>query len=479
MTTAPITNNSLLPTGLGSGLGNAAVSHAAVLHRPWPGAALGAGAAGHQLRLPRQPDQRGRHGQRHRRQRRHQHLGPDRLRAADQLAGQLRQVRLHRPGRPGDLSALPRARHQQHAAAQLAGASTCSRRTSARTRPRSTTSRSSRRSPTTSSSRPAGIASNFTTVQHNYLGGNVGNAVEIDPNTRLLNGAPNPYFGRAYTVSQQGDDIYLSDLNEQERISLAYTLDFTKNDNWTKWLGHHNLLAFYQHRENDTNSYRYREEVLDAHSWNSTTDIGNNASGPSGSINQRFYLSNAGAAVSYAPGTFINSAFTYPVTWYNTQLNGGTWTNENAKLAPDHLPGLDVQGAAAGLELFRQPAGLPAQRRPGPHLRPAPRLRARPHHRRRDRRPGHRPDRRGQSPVLEHANGLAGGWNLSDGITRQAGGVLHIPAKWLSVHYNQSDNFQVAGLGEDQFGNVLPNPTGTARTTASPCRSLTTSSWPR
>ena len=57
------------------------------------------------------------------------------------------------------------------------------------------------------------------------------------------------------------------------------------------------------------------------------------------------------------------------------------------------------------------------------------------------------------------ANNLPGGWSGADGITRQAGGVLHIN-KWLSVHYNQSDNFQVTGLGEDFFGNVLPNPSG-------------------
>jgi hypothetical protein len=30
----------------------------------------------------------------------------------------------------------------------------------------------------------------------------------------------------------------------------------------------------------------------------------------------------------------------------------------------------------------------------------------------------------------------------------------------LSVHYNQSDNFTVTSLGEDEFGNVLPLPTG-------------------
>ena len=299
----------------------------------------------------------------------------------------------------------------------------------------------------------------FTTSQHNYMGGNVGNALEIDPNTRLLNGAPNPYFGRVYTPEQQGDDIYQSDLNEQERIALAYTLDFTKNSNWTKWLGHHNVLAFYQHRENDTNSFRYREQVVDSHSWNSTTDIGNNASGPSGSIGERFYLSNTGAAVSYSPGTFTNASFTYPVTWYNTALNGGTWTNENTKLAPAVFPTSSfksqqqVWSYSGGLQDYLLNDRLVltfGQRHDYERVRQTTNLTVDPATGLTDQ---------SNLGIWNTANGQPGGWTPADGITRQAGGVLHI-LKWLSVHYNQSDNFQVSGLGEDFFGNVLPNPSG-------------------
>jgi outer membrane receptor protein involved in Fe transport len=299
----------------------------------------------------------------------------------------------------------------------------------------------------------------FTTAQHNYLGGNVGNALEIDPNTRLLNGAANPYFGRVYTILQQPDDIYQSDLNEQERIALAYQFDFTKNANWTKWLGHHSVLAFYQHRENDTNSIRYREEVVDAHSWNSTTDIGGNSNGPSGTIPERFYLSDTGAAVSYSPGTFVNSSFTYPVTWYNTALNGGTWTNENTKVAPAIFPASttksqqQVWSYSGGVQdyLFNDRLVLTfGQRHDYERIRSTLAVTVDPNTGLTDL---------GNLSQWDTTNGQPGGWNSSDGITRQAGGVLHV-TKWLSVHYNQSDNFQVAGQADDQFGNVLPNPTG-------------------
>jgi len=304
----------------------------------------------------------------------------------------------------------------------------------------------------------------FTSAQHNYLGGNVGNALEVDPNIRLLNGAPNPYLNRPYTIMQQGDDLYVAGLNEQERVSLAYQLDFTKNANWSHWLGHHNLLAFYQHRENDTNTVRYREEVVDAHSWNSTTDIGNNASGPSGSDAERYYLSDSGNAVSYSPAMFVNSTFTYPVTWYNTALNGGTWTNEPAKLAPAIFDATTVKNQqqvwsySGSLQdyLFNDDLVLTFGQR---HDYERARSSVNP-----TIDPGTGLTDLDNLQFWNTANGYPGGWVLSGGITRQAGAVLHIPGlKWLTIHYNQSENFQVAGLGYDQLGNVLPNPNGNGK----------------
>jgi hypothetical protein len=295
----------------------------------------------------------------------------------------------------------------------------------------------------------------FNTNQHNYQGGNVGNAIQVDPNTRFLNGTPNPYFAEPFIALDQPDDIINQDLNEQERLQVVYQLDFTKNANWTKWLGHHTMDAFYQHRENDTNSWRYRLEVLDAHSWNSTTDIGPNSNGPSGVLAQRFYLSNGGSAVSYSEGTFVNTNFTFPLTWYNTQLNGGTWTNEPVKLGPTIFPAStsktqqQVWSYAGSLQDYLIDDRLVltfGQRHDYERNRTTGALTGDP------------------TTGLTDIDNLSqwASWVNADGITRQAGGVLHI-TKWLSVHYNQSANFQVASLGEDLFGNVLPNPSGTGK----------------
>jgi outer membrane receptor protein involved in Fe transport len=295
----------------------------------------------------------------------------------------------------------------------------------------------------------------FTTIQHNYMGGNVGNAVLIDPNTRFLNGSPNPYFGEPFTVVQQPADNTDQDLNEQERLSLVYQLDFTKNNNWTKWLGHHTVQAFYQHQEEDTSVSSWRLEVLDAHSWNSTTDIGGPSSSLTDSLTERYYLSNGGAGISYDDGAFVNTNFTFPVTWYNTQLNGGTWTNESTKLGQALVPVStnktqeQVWSYAGSLQDYLLNDRLVltlGQRHDYERSRVTDGLTVDP------------------TTGLTDVDNLSqfSNWNYADGITRQAGGVLHL-TKWLSAHYNQSDNFQVTSLGEDEFGNVLPNPSGTGK----------------
>jgi hypothetical protein len=293
----------------------------------------------------------------------------------------------------------------------------------------------------------------FTTVEHNYIGVSFGDSVQIDPNTRFLNGTPNPYFGLPYLQEGQGDDLAKQVLNEQERLSLVYQLDFSKNDNWSKWLGRHTLQAFYQHREIDAGNQDYRLEVLDAHSWSSTTNIGSaSTSTPQGTVTERFLLSNSGAAVSFSPGQFVNTNFTYPLTWYNTQLNGGTWTNENVKLGPTpFVTGNDrtqqqiwsYEGSMQNYLLDDRLVLTFGQRH------------------------DYERNRVTQGLTVDPNTGLTDLGNLSqwsnwvnaDGITRQYGGVLHL-TNWLSVHYNRSNNFQVSGLGEDQFGNVLPNPSG-------------------
>jgi hypothetical protein len=297
----------------------------------------------------------------------------------------------------------------------------------------------------------------FQNLQRNYQGADAGNAIVIDPNTRLLNGTPNPFFGDVYTPVNETGDNYYTEPTTEERLSLVYQLDFTKNNNWTKWFGHHTLQAYYGHMDKLTTTYGTYENVLDAHSWWSTTDIGNNDS--FALKDQNLYLSsNGNSTVQFSPGEFLNHNFTYPLTWYNTQLNGGTWTNENVKIGPvyaaddvekDEQQVWSYSGSLQSYLLDDRLVVTLGQRHDYERARASFDQYALP---------------------VDPTTGLTdtsylsqwSNWTYADGITRQAGAVAHL-TKWLSVHYNQSDNFTVTSLGEDAFGNVLPSPTGTGK----------------
>ena len=233
----------------------------------------------------------------------------------------------------------------------------------------------------------------FTTVQENNLGENVGNAVMIDPNTRFLNGAPNPYFGDPFMVVQTPEDTASQQRNEQERLALAYQLDFTTGDGWTRWLGHHSLQVFYEHRENDTDTRRNLLAVLDAHSWDSTTDVGNGASGPAGSVAERFYLGRTGRGGQLRRRRVRRHRVHLSAHLVQHAAERRDLDERERPARPGGLSGRDQPGAAAGLELFGQRPGLPARRPAGPHARPAARLRAQPGHPGRGHRPRHRPGR--------------------------------------------------------------------------------------
>ncbi len=70
------------------------------------------------------------------------------------------------------------------------------------------------------------------------------NALLVDTNAYLLNGAPNAYAGSTFMEDYQGDGFYHPEINQNWRGMLTYSLDLRdKLPNWLKWLGHHRFMA--------------------------------------------------------------------------------------------------------------------------------------------------------------------------------------------------------------------------------------------
>lgn len=80
----------------------------------------------------------------------------------------------------------------------------------------------------------------------------------VDVNTHHLDGTPNPYFGSPFVFDSQADTFFLPETNENLRAMLSYELDMTNNQGWTRWIGRHRLLGLVSQQKQWKNNLRYR-----------------------------------------------------------------------------------------------------------------------------------------------------------------------------------------------------------------------------
>lgn len=80
----------------------------------------------------------------------------------------------------------------------------------------------------------------------------------VDPNTHLLNGQPNPYYGSLYLQDWQADDFSRPETNNNLRAMLAYDLNTSTNRGWTSMLGRHRFLVLGSQQDQENNNLRYR-----------------------------------------------------------------------------------------------------------------------------------------------------------------------------------------------------------------------------
>lgn len=156
--------------------------------------------------------------------------------------------------------------------------------------------------------------------------------IYADPNTRNLDGSPNPYFGRPYLRSKEP---YLRErpmLWETTRAQLAYRLDFSRDEGWSKWIGTQQFLGYYEYKDQKDAHYAWRRTAKSRnHPWlvdqfNAGIPLGNRTTGgntyPASNnhmrVYEQYYVGNTpGGGVQYAPGRFPEGA-TVPFVWGNT-----------------------------------------------------------------------------------------------------------------------------------------------------------------
>jgi hypothetical protein len=322
--------------------------------------------------------------------------------------------------------------------------------------------------------------------------------VFVDTNKNLPNGQGNPNYLRPYVDIQDPDTAQRPETNETFRAMLAYDLDFTKHDGFSRWLGRHRILAFGQHQEDIITQFRYRfafSDPSDPRFLQSETalpfpgatggvaarasNIGFRYAGNASTTRQAWYIGHNGV-VTTAPATnagnpAIGTTQTSEITSYNYQT--GVW--EQAKVTY----GSELFDAGGGYQRSQKlvnTLNLTAQSfwwndrivtTAGV---------------RRDRWKGRQTttgtDENGNvlgaTPALINAALYpAGSWRLNEGTllsrwgkaefledSTTSLGVVVKTFKWLSLHGNKSENFNPPDDARvDIFRAKLPTPTGKSK----------------
>ncbi|MEO7414393.1 MAG: TonB-dependent receptor plug domain-containing protein, partial [Opitutaceae bacterium] len=184
----------------------------------------------------------------------------------------------------------------------------------------------------------------------------------IDPNTKLLDGRTNPYFGRPYVGVGQPVTSETPTERDSYRGQLAYILDFSNSNKWTKWVGRHQLLGYYEERKTKRFNYRFRDAMLtDNVVYAPAGQPKGNQSGTASPTATRnyyhFYVGdNQGGNVDYAPSPIAYGNYTF--NWYNA-ANGGvntypanSWVAETATLGRSAI-NEGSGGGSAGVNLIK------------------------------------------------------------------------------------------------------------------------------
>ena len=276
----------------------------------------------------------------------------------------------------------------------------------------------------------ANISFTHEVVEGNYL--NLFRAeyatYDIDVNLRLPNGASNPHYGESY-MQFRGLDNKQTDHNTNDvfRGTLTYNLDLAK---FNKWLGHHRLTGFYEDQKKDTEHVQYNA-------------FGKSNSGsPSGQeIGYRYYLGGSAdspaTTVPHQPGLVSGVSDLY------FDATSSTWKTDTLgsyyDFKSDNLLKYKLKSEAVILQSYfwdDRIVGLFGVRRDKNDAAYGSKVNA----------GSGVQSNFGPSAVLQQD-------------TKTYGVVVH-PLKWLSLHYNHSENFYPNAGSVDLLGHTTPAPSG-------------------
>jgi len=311
----------------------------------------------------------------------------------------------------------------------------------------------------------------------------------IDPNERLIDGSPNPFFLRPYMGVVQPFTRSNPSKWDTYRAQIGYRLDFTEEKSALKWFGLHQISGYDEYKYRVTRRYSYKDGIAGQHAWipagASRVVQGAIAGGPAASAGItrgyfRYYLGdNQGNNIDYSPAEFSYGNYNF---FYGNPTTG--FVRE-----PTIIRGLattDSTGAGSNTKTILKTLGGVVQS----HFLDSRIVTTF------GRRSDQQYVKNGSTPQRLLADGMsfdyesidhwaAGDYRFNEGDTTQKGAVVRPfrgwpaitsmarasgPERWLgqalnglSLSYNESDSFRPQDPRVDLYLRPLPNPSGSGK----------------
>ncbi|MBC2605005.1 TonB-dependent receptor plug domain-containing protein [Pelagicoccus albus] len=330
---------------------------------------------------------------------------------------------------------------------------------------------------------------NYTVSQLNVA------TIYVDTNTHYPDGTVNPYYGKTYVYDFDPDQFVNNSRNESTRAMLAYTPDFTKNDNWTKWFGSHQLVGNLTTNKVTSQFIRKRWFVQDSEEGNESgvqmftanpnpyldgTPTG--YSGTNRSVHRLYYLadpSDPNATVTQGSGAWYAEGYTGDMSYFNYSSN--SWEGLEYTTGWVDTPWgtgstqrqIDSESVALTSRLWEDRIIATFGYRTDDYKARSTTTAALQNEALETIADGMTPQEMWVDGVLQTDTILNrySRWDSLSGNTKTVGGVIRPFSNWdnidneflstLGFSYNKSDNFNPpSSPAVDAFGTPLPKPTG-------------------
>ncbi len=270
--------------------------------------------------------------------------------------------------------------------------------------------------------------------------------IRVDNNTHLPDGRVNPHHGETYIPQWSLDNRNVIDeTNDMLRGTITYELDFETKfaDSWLKWIGRHNFTALAESQETERDSKAFNE-IRENHAF--YLDASNRADHETWQSTRLLYLGGtADTPVRHAPKFPELGPKGVPHSYYNPDT--GVWETDTYD-AQWALKRHDIVGEKIESTGFIWQSYFWDGRIVGTA--------------------GWRKDkntaRQGTYNSIGDDGMVIDGNDTTEadpieGDTSTLGIVVH-PLSWLSVHYNESENFTPAASDVNMLGESVGPPSG-------------------